>query len=98
MSKVQSFQQRSQRAHSTWALTRAFVHQYQWFHLAMGLLGNSTFVVGSVFFLWEAWKPAGVWLFIIGSTGMLLGSIGAAIVAYERAKGRTPGDVQETAD
>jgi hypothetical protein len=29
---------------------------------------------------------------------MLLGSIGAAIVAYERAKGRTPGDVQDKAE
>ncbi len=79
-------------------LTRAFVHQYQWFHLAMGLLGNTAFVVGSVFFLWESLKPAGVWLFIIGSAGMLLGSIGAAIVTYERAKGRSPGDVQDKAE
>ncbi|HAD47158.1 MAG TPA: hypothetical protein DIU19_03570 [Alcanivorax sp.] len=96
MSKAQSVRRSARRAHSTWALTRAFVHQYQWFHLAMGLLGNTTFVVGSVFFLWESLKPAGVWLFIIGSVGMLLGSIGAAIVTYERAKGRAPGDVQET--
>lgn len=98
MSKTQSVRQRSRRAHSTWALTRAFVHQFQWFHLAMGLLGNASFVVGSVFFLWEATKPAGVWLFIIGSAGMLLGSLGSAIVAYERAKGRMPGDVQEAAE
>ncbi|HEX5678265.1 MAG TPA: YrhK family protein [Alcanivorax sp.] len=52
-------------------------------------------MVGSVFFLWESLKPAGVWLFIIGSAGMLLGSIGAAIVSYERVKGRSPGDVQD---
>lgn len=98
MSKAQSVRRRDGQAHSTWALTRAFVHQYQWFHLAMGLLGNTAFVVGSVFFLWESLKPAGVWLFIIGSAGMLLGSIGAAIVAYERAKGRMPGEVQETVE
>jgi len=98
MSKAQSVRQNARRAHSSWALTRALIHQYQWFHLAMGLLGNTSFVVGSVFFLWESLKPAGVWLFIIGSAGMLLGSIGAAIVAYERAKGRTPGDVQESAE
>ena len=95
MSKAQSVRRSARRAHSTWALTRAFVHQYQWFHLAMGLLGNTTFVIGSVFFLWESLKPAGVWLFIIGSVGMLLGSIGGAVVAYERAKGRAPGEVQE---
>lgn len=95
MSKAQSVRQRAGQAHSTWALTRALVHQYQWFHLAMGLLGNTAFVVGSVFFLWESLKPAGVWLFIIGSAGMLLGSIGAAIVSYERVKGRSPGDVQD---
>ena len=95
MSKTQSVRQSARRAHSTWALTRAFVHEYQWFHLAMGLLGNIAFVIGSVFFLWESLKPAGVWLFIIGSAGMLLGSIGGAVVTYERAKGRMPGDVQE---
>ena len=85
---------------TSWALTRALVHQYQWFHVTLGLIGNGTFVVGSVFFLWESWQRAGTWLFIIGSVGMLIGSIGSAIVTYERSKGRHPGDVdseQETA-
>lgn len=34
--------------------------------------------------LWESLKTAGVWLFIIGATGMLIGSIGSGIVKYER--------------
>ncbi len=46
-----------------------------------------------MFFLWESWQRAGTWLFIIGSVGMLIGSIGSAIVTYERSKGRDPGDV-----
>ncbi|MDX1802472.1 MAG: YrhK family protein [Alcanivorax sp.] len=79
---------------SRWAITRALIHRYQWFHLGMGLLGNTTFVIGSVFFLWQDWQEAGTWLFIVGSAGMLLGSIGSAIVAYERTKGRGPGEVQ----
>ncbi|MEQ3725681.1 YrhK family protein [Alcanivorax sp.] len=78
---------------TSWAITRALIHQYQWFHVTLGLIGNGTFVVGSVFFLWESWQRAGTWLFIIGSVGMLIGSIGSAIVTYERSKGRDPGDV-----
>ncbi|EKF73833.1 hypothetical protein A11A3_11508 [Alcanivorax hongdengensis A-11-3] len=83
---------------SRWAITRALIHQYQWFHVSMGLIGNTTFVIGSVFFLWEDWQRAGTWLFIIGSVGMLLGSIGSAIVTYERDRGRQPGEVQRTRD
>ncbi|KZY34630.1 hypothetical protein A3754_03875 [Alcanivorax sp. HI0083] len=83
---------------SSWALTRALVHQYQWFHVTLGLIGNGTFVIGSVFFLWESWQRAGTWLFIIGSVGMLIGSIGSAIVTYERSKGRQPGDVDDQQD
>ncbi|EUC70900.1 hypothetical protein Y017_07945 [Alcanivorax sp. 97CO-5] len=83
---------------SSWALTRALVHQYQWFHVILGLIGNGTFVVGSVFFLWESWQQAGTWLFIIGSVGMLIGSIGSAIVTYERSKGRHPGEVDNRQD
>ncbi|MEQ3638036.1 YrhK family protein [Alcanivorax sp.] len=83
---------------SSWALTRALVHQYQWFHVILGLIGNGTFVVGSVFFLWDSWQQAGTWLFIIGSVGMLIGSIGSAIVTYERSKGRQPGEVDNQQD
>lgn len=57
----------------------AVVDNYEWLHTSLGLAGNLAFLVGSVFFLDEDLKTAGVWLFIVGAAGMLLGSIGRAI-------------------
>lgn len=65
-------------------VVREFMTEFEWIHIGLGLLGNVSFLVGSVFFLWESLKTAGVWLFIIGATGMLTGSIGSGIVKYER--------------
>jgi hypothetical protein len=59
---------------------RDFVNNYSWVHTGLGLTGNFSFLVGSVFFLYETLQPLGVWLFIIGSAGMFIGSIGDAIV------------------
>jgi len=53
---------------------------YGWVHTGLGLMGNAAFLVGSVLFLWESTKVVGVWLFIVGAAGMLLGSIGQAVV------------------
>lgn len=55
-----------------------------WLHSSLGLLGNVCFFVGSVFFLFEPLKTAGIWLFIVGSLGMLLGSIGQKVTQLER--------------
>jgi hypothetical protein len=55
-----------------------------WAHLGIGLFGNTTFVVGSVLFLYERLQTAGVWLFIVGSSGMLLGSLGELLARVER--------------
>lgn len=62
---------------------RALVHRFQWVHLGVGMTGNLCFFIGSVFFLYESLKTAGIWLFIIGAFGMLIGSVGSAIVKYE---------------
>jgi hypothetical protein len=66
------------------AALRAFVKEYEWVHTLIGLFGNFLFFVGSVFFLWQSWKVAGVWLFILGSFAMLLGSMGEALIRWER--------------
>ncbi|MDY7103875.1 MAG: YrhK family protein [Actinomycetota bacterium] len=58
----------------------AIARNYRWVHTIIGIIGNFSFLLGSVFFLWESLKTAGVWLFIIGSAGMLVGSIGSALV------------------
>lgn len=60
-----------------------FVEEFHWIHTSLGLIGNGSFFVGSVFFLWESTKPAGVWLFIVGALGMMMGSIGDAIAKME---------------
>lgn len=47
-------------------------------HLAIGLVGNILFVVGSVLFMAER-QGAGVACFLTGSVGMLLGALGEAM-------------------
>ncbi len=64
---------------------RKLVTAFQWLHQGIGVLGGVTFFVGSIFFLYDGTvQRAGVWLFIIGSAGMLIGNVGSAIVSYER--------------
>lgn len=77
----------------TW--TRRFIYEspgFPWVHLGIGLVGGLTFFVGSIFFLWEgALQLAGVWLFIIGSFGMVLGSLGQTLVKIEtQLRGQQP--------
>lgn len=76
---------------------RTLVQDYGWIHLGIGLSGNFLFAVGSVLFLpdlgkvglfWAdaavKWKTVGVWLFIVGATLMLIGSIGSLLLSiYE---------------
>ena len=77
---------------STEARRRVIEHveRFHWWHTTLGTFGNVCFVVGSVLFLWESTKLAGIWLFIVGSFGMLLGSLGdaAAQVRDEHERGR----------
>jgi len=63
-------------------LIKTIVKDYEWIHLTLGLIGNFAFIIGSVFFLprFEAYMTLGVWLFIIGSTLMFLGSFGTLLV------------------
>ncbi len=61
---------------------KVLVQDYSWIHLTLGLIGNLTFFIGSALFLpaLEEYKVLGVWLFIIGSFLMLIGSIGRFLV------------------
>lgn len=61
----------------------AWAETFHWVHTWLGLVGNIAFLVGSVFFLFESLKLAGIWLFIVGALGMLLGSIGDAVARVE---------------
>lgn len=68
------------------AALRALARNFPWLHVTLGLIGNLAFVAGSVLFLWESLHTAGVGLFIVGSSGMLLGSLGAALLRWEERR------------
>lgn len=57
----------------------AFARNHPRVRTIVGLVGNASFVVGSVFFLFDDLQRAGVWLFVFGSSGMLLESLGKAL-------------------
>ncbi len=64
---------------------RRLASDFQWFHQGIGVFGGLTFFIGSIFFLWkDPIQLAGVWLFILGSFGMLIGSVGSFLVKWER--------------
>jgi len=71
-------------------MLKTIIHDYPQIHLGLGLVGNLLFFVGSILFFprFEAWQTAGVWMFVIGSAGMLIGSIGKAFTDIETARQR----------
>ena len=70
---------------------RGFLREFPWIHLGIGIFGNLSFVVGSVLFLYAALEPIAIWLFIVGSSGMLIGSFGELLVRVERhVQGKNP--------
>ncbi len=62
------------------------LRDFPWVHLGLGLMGNTLFVVGSVLFFWESVMTLAIWLFVLGSLGMLLGSVGELLVRVERRR------------
>lgn len=66
----------------------SFVRNYPYIHLGLGLVGNMLFFVGSILFLdrFSAWHHAAILMFIVGSSGMLLGAIGKAVTELEAAR------------
>ena len=59
-------------------MLQTLVRDYPWIHLGIGLFGNFCFVVGSVLFfkMFDAYYTLGVWLFLVGSAAMFLGTLG----------------------
>jgi hypothetical protein len=60
----------------------------EWIHICLGLIGNFTFAVGSFLFFSESTKQLALRLFVIGSSRMLIGSVGSALVKYESKQRR----------
>lgn len=54
----------------------AVLREFPWLHLGVGLFGSAMFVVGSVLFFSKSVMTLAIWMFVIGSLGMLLGSAG----------------------
>jgi hypothetical protein len=70
-------------------LAHRIAHEFRWIHTGLGLLGNSAFLAGSILFFYEGpLKRIGIWLFVIGAAGMLIGSLGNAIVQAQFARGQ----------
>jgi|GEM_PF-3640458 len=67
---------RSDRTTSLRDRAYGITERLHWVHASLGMAGNVAFLVGSVLFLWESTQLAGTWLFILGSLGLLLGSVG----------------------
>ena len=61
-------------------MLQKIVREYQYIHLAIGIIGNTAFLVGSVLFFerFSSWHHTAVWLFVIGAAGMLIGALGKA--------------------
>ena len=63
------------------------VNDFGWIYSGIGLVGNFSFLCGSILFLpqFEPWKVAGVWLFITGAALMLVRAVGDLLVKlFER--------------
>jgi energy-converting hydrogenase Eha subunit G len=65
----------------------AFVHRFQSIHTVIGIIGNALFLTGSLTFMLGPQRLA-LYLFIAGSAGMLLGSVGSAVVMRYEAHQR----------
>ena len=62
------------------------LRDFPWVHLGMALFGNALFVAGSVMFFSDSVKTLAIWLFVVGSFGMLLGSVGELLVRIEKRR------------
>lgn len=63
------------------------VREYRHWHIAIGVFGNTLFLIGSVLFfnVFAAWQTFAVWLFVIGSASMLVSALGEmAKSVYEK--------------
>lgn len=81
-------------------MLQTLVRDYAYIHTGVGLFGNLLFFLGSILFFrtFDAWHGVAVWMFVIGSAGMLLGSCGQiAKSIYEARESRQTAAVAASA-
>lgn len=78
----------TERQHASHGSSRVteLVRNFPWLHLGLGLAGNTLFLVGSVMFFFPSVKTAAIWGFVLGSAGMLIGSIGELLVRVDKRR------------
>ena len=71
-------------------MLQTLVREFPYIHKGIGLVGNICFFVGSVLFFkfFDGYYTFAVSLFVIGSFGMLLGSIGSIVRTIYEARER----------
>ncbi|WP_030377282.1 MULTISPECIES: YrhK family protein [unclassified Streptomyces] len=65
-------------------LERYLLQDFPFIHLVIGGIGNTTFLIGSVFFLFPSLERVALWLFVVGSLGMFVGTLGEVFVRHAR--------------
>ncbi len=82
-------QQQANRKHGSEKTGRwlgTALHDFPWVHLGIGLAGNATFFIGSLMFFSQHLKTVALWMFAVGSLGMLVGSLGELFVRIEKRR------------
>ena len=71
-------------------MLQTLVREFPYIHKGIGLVGNTCFFVGSVLFfkMFRDYYTFAVWLFVIGSFGMLLGTVGEIVKTIFEARER----------
>lgn len=64
----------------------SFLREFPWIHLLIGLTGNLLFFVGSIMFFSKQLETGAIWFFVVGSLGMLIGSLGELFVRVEKRR------------
>ena len=64
---------------------------YEYIHTTLGICGNVAFVAGSILFFerFAPWHTLAVWLFVVGSSLMLVGALGSGLKKLWQAEHQT---------
>jgi hypothetical protein len=67
-------------------LRKNFFDHHEWWFVALGLIGNMMFFIGSICFLFKPLETTAIGFFIFGSGLMLVSSSAESLAEYSRNK------------